>query len=181
MTLHHCFDAAFPPAAARKGCDSVLGYIGGAAARNVWTLEEWLRFEHLRQFPAWVPALTENPVVDGKHAAAAARARGWADNHTRAIICDTEIAVNRAWYAAWAREVRDQGYVAVDYGSLSDVLQNAAELLWVALWDDIPALQPGQSIEGDQYANDVPDGNTTLDLSVITEELYNLGGRGPRR
>ena len=181
MTLHRCFDAAFPPAAGRKGCDSVLGYIGGGAARNVWSLDEWLRFEHLRQFPAWVPALTDNPVVDGKHAAAAARARGWDDKHTRALICDTETIVDRAWYAAWAHEVTQQGYVPVNYGSLSDVLLNAAELLWVAKWDDIPAIQPGQSIVADQFAADLPDGNTTIDLSEVTQELYDLGGRGRRR
>lgn len=48
MTLHHIFDAAFPPKTVPAGCSGVLGYIGGANAPFANTqvdysvVDEWL-------------------------------------------------------------------------------------------------------------------------------------------
>jgi hypothetical protein len=174
MSLHHCFDAAFPPEVAPEHCDSVLGYLGpNPHATHVWTLQEWQRYAHLRQFPGWICNMAGDPVTQAKEAVHAAKILGW-HNH-RALIGDTETAVNREWWAKFAGEVTANGMVPVDYGSLSFVLQNAARILWVADWDHMPVLQPGQVIWADQYQS-----GKTIDLSVLSNELYLLGGEGKR-
>ena len=63
--LYRVFDAAYPPPAAPPGCAGVLGYIGGSRATHVWPAKAWLPFRSLRQFPCWVPALTDNSVEAG--------------------------------------------------------------------------------------------------------------------
>ena len=86
MTLHHCFDAAFPPASAPPHCDSVLGYIGGAKEYREWTHAEWLRFSHLRQFPCWVPDVhgSATPAEAGHAAAEKAKRAAYRDGAGRA-------------------------------------------------------------------------------------------------
>src|SRR5271170_269817 len=96
MTLAHCFDAEFPPATAPPHCAAVLGYIGGPLAARVWTLEEWDRFAHLRQFPCYVPEVGSDPHGQAAEAVALMRARGW--RHTRAVVADLEEAVDPAWW-----------------------------------------------------------------------------------
>ena len=71
-------DAATPPATVPPGVGGVLGYIGGPKATRTWTLDEWLRFEHLAQIPVYVPALIKDPVAQGEAAVRAALALGWA-------------------------------------------------------------------------------------------------------
>jgi hypothetical protein len=178
MTLNHCFDAAHPPDKAPAHCDAVLGYIGGRDATHVWSLDEWDRFRHLRQFPAWVADITMSPAAQARAAANTAHSLGWHDG--RAIIVDMETTIAREWYAEFAHTLHVERYLAVCYGSLSTVLANAANLVWIAAWDGKADLLPGQTIEAEQYAHDIPDGDTSYDLSIVSDVLMRHGGIGPR-
>ncbi len=176
------FDAAYPPQSAPPGCAGVLGYIGGARATRVWTVAEWQRFGHLRQYPCWVPRVGDDPAAEAHGAVAAALRLGWAahEQFTRVIVGDLETGIDAAWWAAFADEVDAAGFAAVAYGSLSTVLLNAAVDVWAASWDDLPELLPGQTIRAKQDQAAVPFGGTQIDLSVIDEWLLARGGIGPR-
>jgi hypothetical protein len=176
--LYKVFDAAFPPAAAPPGAQAVLGYLGREGQTpHVWTLPEWQRFGHLRQFPAWVPDFTRDPGAEADSAANAAMALGWAPHQSlpRAIVIDMETSVRRAWYAAIAARIGFRGFTPVAYGSLSTIFGNAASNNWVAAWDGIPVEQPGQDINGTQYA-----AGGAVDWSVIDSWLWDRAGEGPR-
>lgn len=181
MTLYRCFDAATPPAIAPPGCTAVLGYIGREHyTPHIWTLEEWGRFDLIRQFPAWVPDLAEAPVIEASAAAAAARSLGWApyQGNRRAVVFDFETAdtaADRGWWAACAFELKRQGFAGVLYGSLSTVLANAASYVWAAAWDNSATLLPGQTIVAHQYQD-----AGSVDYSVMGQWLFDRGGRGPR-
>src|SRR5215469_9895656 len=173
MTLHKCFDAAFPPQTASPGAQAVLGYLGRAGQTpHVWTLAEWQRFAHLRQFPAWVPDFGNDPDHEAVAATIAMLDHGWAPGQpdTRAIVCDLETQVRPDWYQKWADRIGSEGFVSVAYGSLSTILQNAAAHLWVAVWDGDPVIEPGQTINAHQY-----DSLPAVDLSVIDQWLWDRG------
>jgi hypothetical protein len=183
MMLYRVFDAAYPPPAAPPGCAGVLGYIGGSRAAHVWPATAWAPFKALRQFPCWVPAMTDNPHEAGQFAVRAARELGWAPGPKvgeRVIVCDLETTENRYWYVQWAAEVAAGGFVPVAYGSLSTVLQNAASDVWAADWDAQAVIPAGQTIHGHQDQADIPYSGTQVDYSVVDEWLYERGGVGPR-
>ncbi len=101
----------------------------------------------------------------------------------RVIVFDTEALTGRAWYAAAAAHVAASGFVAADYGSLSVVLGNAAELVIAADWIGGSALPPvpaGQTIGGLQWEPNVAFGGTMVDYSVFTPALFARGGVGAR-
>jgi hypothetical protein len=182
MTLAHCFDAEFPPVTAPPHCAAVLGYIGGARASRAWDLAEWDRFEHLRQFPAYVPDMGADPVGQATEAVALMRARGW--RRTRALIADLETGANPEWWAGFAVRVLDLDQIPVAYGSASTVFRNKAMYYWVADWDDIPQLdqEPNQApyVDATQYAAGIPWASTRIDLSVVSDQLLRCGGVGRR-
>lgn len=181
MPLTHCFDAETPPATAPPNCGAVLGYIGGPRAARVWTLEDWLRFSALRQFPCYVPTVGTDPVGQAAEAVALMRARGW--RRGRAIVFDLETGADAAWWHALVVRVTALGQLPVAYGSLSTVLGNRAAWNWTAAWDGVPALDAGQSIEATQYAADVAygvAGGYRIDLSVVSAELLGHGGVAAR-
>jgi hypothetical protein len=178
MPLNHAFDAEYPPDIAPAHCVAVMGYVSGAHAARIWTLEEWLRFSHLRQFPITVPDMNEAPVPQADEAVRAVMALRW--RHGRAIIGDVETSANPAWWAAFERRIRQHFFIPVIYGSLSTVLANRPEIAIVAAWDGIPDIAPEAMVEGEQYAADVPFGGTKIDLSVITDSLLMHGGVSSR-
>jgi len=186
MTLHKVFDAAFPPNEAPPGAEGVLIYIGlHGFTPHVWTTEECLRFQHLRQFPTWLPDKGANPLVDAANAVATAKRYGWAAHHSplsteRLLLCDVETSEIPAWYDTWSRVVNSAGFMPYDYGSLSNVLANAAYDVWAADWNGIPKLIPGETIHGDQYKAGILWEGTRIDLSVVDDSLFNRGGVGPR-
>lgn len=178
MSLFRVFDAAFPPQTAPPGCAGVLGYIGGGRATHVWTLEEWERFAHLTQFPAYVPNVsTEGPLEAASMACVAARDFGWApfQAERRVIVCDLETDVVARWYQQFAAECEQQGFTAVAYGSESTIAANFASDNWVAAWDGNAQLLPGQTIHAHQYQ-----AGQSVDFSVVDDWLLARGGRGPR-
>jgi hypothetical protein len=177
-SLVRCFDAAFPPMDPPPGFGAALGYIGGPLAERAWSLAEWQRVGHLIQFPCYVPDLEDSPSDQANDAVQLARRLGW--RYQRGIIGDLETEVNRAWWQVFAATILANGYVAVAYGSLSCLLQNAASCMWAADWNDIAAVPPGQAVWGSQYMANVAYQGTRLDLSVLHPELARLGGRGPR-
>jgi hypothetical protein len=178
MTLAHCFDAEFPPVTAPPHCTAVLGYIGGPRAARVWDLEEWDRFAHLRQFPAYVPDTTGYPIEQAVDAVALMRARGW--RRTRALIADLETSADPDWWDLFASQVRSLEQLPVAYGSASTVFRNSAANYWVAQWDDIPELDQAPYVEATQYAAGIPWDGTRIDLSVMTDDLLRHGGEGRR-
>jgi hypothetical protein len=181
--LYRVFDAAYPPPVAPPGCAGVLGYIGGSRAAHVWPASAWLPFRGLRQFPCWVPALTDAPGEAGQFAVRAALELGWAPGPKvgpRVIVCDLETLEDRAWYALWASAVSAGGFVPVAYGSLSSVLGNAASDVWAAAWDGEQVIPAGQTIHGHQDQADVAFAGTRVDYSVVDSWLFERGGVGPR-
>lgn len=181
--LYRAFDAAYPPPAAPPGCTGVLGYIGGSRAAHVWPARAWLPFRNLRQFPCWVPSMSDNPSEAGRFAVRAALELGWAPGPKvgpRVIVIDLEALENRAWYEICAAAVSAGGFVPVVYGSLSTVLANAASDVWAASWDGEAVVPVGQTIHGHQDQANVPYAGTQVDYSVIDAWLYERGGVGPR-
>jgi hypothetical protein len=178
--VYRVFDASNAPSAPpAPGCQGVLMYIGRPGyTPHVWTVEEADKFKSLRQFPCWVPDRLANPNDEAMAAVKAALGMGWARMsgvQERAIVYDLETAIVRTWYASLASATLNLGFVPVAYGSLSTVLQNAASDNWIAAWDGIPDIAPGQTIHGEQYAND-----GTYDLSLVDAWMMNRGGTGPR-
>jgi hypothetical protein len=174
-------DAAFPPPGVPAGVAGVMGYLGQRGRTpHVWTPAEWGRFREVRQFPVWVPDFAESPVVEAGMAADAALALGWAagepPDQTRVIVLDMETRVDRQWYASWAAVVTRNGFAPVAYGSLSTVLQNAADDVIAADWDGIRSIPAGQTIHGLQYAS-----TAGADYSVFDSWLMARGGVGPRK
>lgn len=183
--LHKVFDAAFPPSSAPPWAQGACGYVWRKGyATNVWQPASWLPFAHLRQFPLAVPDLNNTPAAEAAGITAAVTALGWAPHlpepNTRAIIIDGETSIFPAWYEETAGLIGEAGFVAVDYGSLNYVVANAASDLFVADWNDVAALQPGQTIHGDQYQAGIPWLDTQVDASVFDDWLFNRGGIGAR-
>jgi hypothetical protein len=177
MTLTRCFDAAYPPLTAPPGAGAVLGYIGSDHLDrdfHIWTPAEWLPFKGLRQFPVWEC----NPAVNARASASTAvgemRRLGW--NYGRALIGAMETYIAPDWWAAFGGEVRALGMFPVCYGSESTVYRNDATWYWEALYDGIPALPAGRpSTLAKQYLS-----LGSLDWSVVSPELLQHGGQGPR-
>ena len=70
---YECFDASNRiPATAPPGFRAVLGYLNTKpdpyGAADPWTLGDWLRFAHLRQFPCWVGDTAMSPVPQAQQA-----------------------------------------------------------------------------------------------------------------
>jgi hypothetical protein len=180
-------DAAVPPQFVPPGIEGVMGYIGGPRATRTWTLADWLKFSHLAQFPVYVPSLTADPEAQGLDAVAKAKALGWAANmpepNRRVIVVDLEAEADRVWYSRIAAGITAGGFVPACYGSLSTVLENAAELVIAAAWSGgaaLPAVPAGQTIGGLQWEPNVPVQGTMVDYSVFTPGLFARGGVGPR-
>lgn len=187
MSYPKIMDAAVPPLTAPAGIEGVMGYIGGPRATRIWTLAEWLRFQHLAQFPIYVPDLNASPVIQAHDAVSLATAMGWAafmpEPGRRVIVIDMEASTDREWYAIMASVIEPAGFVPACYGSLSTVLGNAAELVIAAAWSGgsvIPPIPAGQTIDGLQWEANVPVGDTMVDYSVFTPALFARGGAGPR-
>jgi hypothetical protein len=188
MSYPKIMDAAVPPQFVPPGIDGVMGYIGGPRATRTWTLADWLKFSHVAQFPVYVPDITGSPGLQASDAVKLAAARGWAarmpEPATRVIVIDLEAEADRAWYAEMAAVITGAGFAPACYGSLSTVLENAAELVIAAAWSGgsaLPAIPEGQTIGGLQWEPNVPVQGTMVDYSVFTPALFARGGVGPRR
>ena len=178
-------DAAYPPVSLPPEASGVLGYIGGARATNVWTLTQWERFSHVRQFPGYVPDMTASPVTQAEDAVKLALASGWAPwqrgNGERVIVFDLETGVNDIWWAQLATTVCIRGFVPVCYGSQSTVYGNHAGAYLTADWTGhIPVLPVGETEHGIQYEANVAWEGTRVDYSVFDQWLMDRGGVGAR-
>lgn len=184
MSLHKVFDAATPPATVPPGCEGVLGYVGGGRAYRVWTLADWAPFHNLRQFPCWVPPIGSDPAAEAARAVAAVKERGWAafmpEPETRVIVCDLETSHDAAWWQKFAAEVMLGGFVAVAYGSLATVGDNLASDVWVADFDGLGQLVPGQTVHAKQDQAEISYLRGVVDYSVADNWMMARGGRGPR-
>ncbi len=187
MSYPRIMDAAVPPTTAPAGIEGVMGYIGGARATRVWTVAEWLRFQHLAQFPVYVPDLTAEPAAQAADACTRAMALGWASGMAepgnRLIVIDMEASADRVFYARMALGIIGGGFTPGCYGSLSTVLENAASLVIAADWiggQVIPPLPAGQTIVGLQWDANVVVEQTLVDYSVFSPALFARGGTGPR-
>lgn len=179
------FDASTAiPEKAPDGCEGVLGYIGKTTtdgrkldyATHVWTLQQWLRFEHLRQFPCWPLSPATDPDEQGDAAAEAAAALGW--HKGRLIIGDEEASKDAARFAKWAARVESHGYRSGWYGSAGYAASYDCEFKILARPDGIETIPDG--FEGKQYQWDVHVPGGVVDLSVFSHRLMEHGGVGPR-
>jgi hypothetical protein len=181
--LYSMIDASSPPASAPSSAHAVAGYIGPVGnTPHVWTLEEWRRFGHLRQFPIWVGAGRADGLADGRAAVAEAKRLGWAAHrpNRRYIICDVEAQAMAEYLDGFAAEVWDGGFQTEVYESLTVVHKNPVkEGIWLADWDGIADLPAG--VIAHQYRPDVPYQGTEIDVSVISEDMLTHGGEGPRQ
>lgn len=185
--LVHAFDAAFPPQKAPAGHKAVFGYIGGNTP-HVWTLAEWLRFQHLYQFPIWTGYHESHPVQMAKDAVSAALSLGWLRHprHPRVIFNDFETEIDPEWSNAFADQVKSEGFITATYGSLSFVLKNKRHngYFWTAEFNGLAELpdsiSPGSVVIADQYLGNVTWENTEIDLNVVDEKFLRHAGTGPR-
>jgi hypothetical protein len=176
------FDAAFPPQSAPPGAVAVLGYVGGRGLdrdTHVWTLAEWQRFAHLRQFPAWACNTDVSPETSGEIATEEAELLGWSRNGSRALVGDMETQADLKWWQSFEIAVRSSGMIPVCYGSASTVAGNKPSRIFGADWDDNKAIPAGW--DAHQYEGNVPFGGTLIDWSALTPVMLRLGGEGKRR
>jgi hypothetical protein len=176
------FDAAFPPQTAPPGAQAVLGYVGGRGLdrdTHVWTLAEWQRFAHLRQFPAWACNTDASPDTSGKVAAGEAELLGWNRNGSRALVGDMETQADPKWWSSFEIAVSSAGMVPICYGSASTVAGNKPHRTFGADWNGDQAIPEGWVAH--QYAGNLPYENTHIDWSSLTPEMLRLGGKGKRR
>lgn len=184
MSQYLIFDAETPPTLSPRHTVGVMGYVGGPRAARAWRLDEWTRFFGLKQFPIYVPDIGTNPLSQAREAVQLVLALGWSDKMTgpqkRAIIIDMETSADRVWWDKIATDIGAHGFVAVAYGSLSTVLDNAAEDVLAADWETAPVIPVGQTLHGSQYDANVPARGALVDYSMIDNWLYQRGGVGPR-
>jgi hypothetical protein len=182
MITHKVLDAAFPPMTLPPSVDGVAGYVGGRAT-HTWTLAEWLRFEHVPQFPIWAADIGEAPALEAGTAVEAMLHRGWAPHMPepgqRALFVDLETSIAPKWYESFALVVERNGFTPVAYGSASTVNGNLADATWLAAWNDQPVVPVGA--HGHQYLADEPWEGTQVDYSVFDAWLFARGGVGPRK
>lgn len=185
LTLYRGFDASADiPAFAPAGFDAVFGYVGGADPAHVWTLQEWLRFQTLRQFPIWVDDHeTADPVQSAIRCAAAVQARGWANDHTRIVWLDAEETVRPAWVSSFSHTLNAKGYLSGVYGAAHFAAKTGAEDLWIANASVNPGLSGSQVALAYQVDFDVhlgPPTGGTVDISIVSPQAMRLAGVGPR-
>jgi hypothetical protein len=177
VTLTRCFDAAYPPPAPPHGAGAVLGYISAAGLdRNyhTWTPAEWLPFKDLRQFPVMECNPANSATASAAAGVAEMRRLGWWPG--RALVGAMETFIAPHWWAAFQAEVAKLGMWPVCYGSESTVYGNHASAYWEAHYDGVPSLPAGRpSTLAKQYLS-----LGSLDWSVVSPELLQHGGLGPR-
>lgn len=183
--LFHAFDAAVPPRAPYPGCQAVLGYVYGPTP-HVWTLDEWLRFAHLRQAPIVLYDKLKDPGSEGRAAAMAVKRLGWLPHakSLRVIWLDMELTRDPAWIAAWAGAVRGEGFMPGDYRSLSSLTADGDPgivMKWIAAWDGAPVVEDLARVDGHQYTANIAFEGTFVDLSVFDGAALAAFGHGPRR
>lgn len=184
MNTYMIFDAENPPTTSPLYAYGVMGYLGGPRAARAWTLDDWLPFHDIKQFGIYVPDLSMNPLTQGQEAVQLALELGWsnkmAGDQQRAIIIDMENSANAEFYLSMANAISARGFMPVAYGSLSTVLDNAADDVLAADWNDKAVIPRGQTLHGHQYMAEVPFRGAVIDYSTIDDWLYQRGGVGPR-
>jgi hypothetical protein len=183
--VYTIIDAEYPPTSIPEPATGILGYIGGPKAANTWSLTQWERFSHVRQFPAYVPDMAANPLPQAEDAVTRALALGWAPwqkgNGERAIIFDLETGANPEWWLQLARMTCTRGFVPVAYGSQSTVYANQAAAVIMADWTGhVPTGGETSTTHGIQYEANVTWEGTKIDYSVFDQWLFDRAGVGPR-
>lgn len=184
-TLYRGLDASLDiPKTCPAGFDAVFGYLNSPRATHAWTLEEWKRFAHLRQFPIWVDDVeTADPIESANKCAAEVKALGFRHNHTRIVWLDTETKVNPPWVNSFGGQLHREGYLYGAYGSADFVSKTRAPYLWIANGSVNPDLNSLQGAMAYQVYFDVklgPPTGGTVDISILGSDLMALGGVGAR-
>jgi hypothetical protein len=166
--MRRMYDAAYAPSSP-PAWEVVGGYIGGNAY-HVWTDAEWASQRARYRLPIYVRS---NPGSHDPHADAAA-AIAWLRAHRVphgcAVSLDLETAVNRAYVRAFDADIVAAGYVTLDYGSISTILQNGRTSggIWAAHYTGTPHLEAGT--DATQWANDTMLG-VPYDASLISDSV----------
>lgn len=153
------YDAAFLPDPAPTSYAFAGGYVGGAGAANVWTLEDWQRAAGNSRYllpiqTTWGPPFPD-PAVEAANAI-----RLWEmlfpKQEGTAFALDIEAEIAQAAHDAgyidrWRTELTNAGYYAVVYSSRSTAPLLGAGPKWIAfgtLGGDVVAIQTGQALGG---------------------------------
>lgn len=180
MVLYKGYDAAFPPTKPYPGTRIVGGYLGGATPHE-WTRKEWERASAggtLRSLGIWTGYLEGDPIGHANEAIKAAESLGWRvrPTHDERLIClDKETQEDRAWVAAFARQLAGHGFLCLEYRSLSAIEADPSPLNvwnWAADWNVPLNLRAVPREVGQQIRANVEFDGTTVDLSVFTEFVY---------
>jgi hypothetical protein len=183
------YDASIPPTKPYPGAHAVAGYLGGLTP-HIWTAKEWNKASGngtLRQLGIWVGYLQDHPVRHAADAVNAAKALGWKQHldvsRRRYIALDKETQRDRAWCEAFGVEIYQHGFVSIEYRSISTIEANPTPSVfdnWAADWDVTPDFTLVRRTEMIQFKANIPWDETTVDLSLATQEAFDRFGRGLR-
>lgn len=137
------FAANIPP-----NMQVAFGYYGGPRAYRVWTANDWKRFPG-KKVPIWVGGYGGD--TEGHDAVKALRTLRVPDGCITAL--DMETRIDRTYVDAFDAVLHAAGYKVWVYGSSSTVFNNPqCNGYWIAHYDGIRSLPPGQAIRAKQYA-----------------------------
>jgi hypothetical protein len=146
-------DAAFPESITGGPYDGVAGYIGGDTP-HIWTKAEWAARPEKFRLPIWVRSNPTNAVegTDDATGALAQLAAIGAPKGTM-IALDSETSIDPSYVLAFYIKIKAGGYILIEYGTQSDVLQNLNPdgYYWGADWTDAPHIHVNDA--GTQYVS----------------------------
>lgn len=153
-------DAAFPENLFGMPEDEVtLGYFGGPNALNVWSTDEWARFNRNYKIPIWVAGM--DGIGEG-HDARNLLESGLNVPSGKVVMVDMEGRKDRTYLQHFGGILQVAGYKVWDYGSLNHIFQDPP-LNGYAVADPtgIMHMYPHTSVRmtqwafGQQYDNDI--------------------------
>jgi peptidoglycan hydrolase-like protein with peptidoglycan-binding domain len=141
------YDAAYPPAHVPSGMDGVAFYIGGDTP-HVWTLAE-IEAQPVRfRLPIYVRSnpIQANVALDAIEAVARLQAIGAPKGCLVAL--DSETSADPNYVAQFYYDIKNAGYVLMDYGSTSSLFGNNIPdgYYWGAHWTDLAGVESGQQM-----------------------------------
>jgi len=161
-------DSAFATNIDKAWQGAVGGYYGGPNAFNVWSSEDWKRFEPNRKLPIWVAG--QNGHDEGQHAVRALHALG-VPGHVYTAV-DMENRVDKTYVEHFGEALQDAGYKIFVYGSASSVFSNPRfNGYWVADYAGKgPFMYDHPHVRATQYAT-----GPKYDSSTVRDWTYNFG------
>ncbi len=171
--MKNMWDAAFIPDVLPPGFDAAAFYLGGSSAFHTWSRDDVSKLKHLKRLPIWVPTLaTDHPRTTAYQVRDACYVLGIPPSRNRVMI-DVEARFDAQWVDAYANHLYPFGYETVVYGSIDTLFLNPERKgYFVADPTGLEHLYNHEGVVGTQYAINVEVTGGTVDLDVITDELF---------